>query len=291
MRVLVTADLHYNIRRSKAPAEAIAQEVVRAGGDAVVLLGDTAGADMGVLRGCLELFEGFRGLRLLVPGNHCLWRRGDESSMDRYERLIPQAAAECGFAVLDHAPVVLGRVGLVGSVGWYDYSMRDESLGVPTAFYEAKLSPGAAQYLGRAELIAAHATELGPRQMALMVRWMDGVHVDLGMSDEAFTELLARRLAGQVAELAPRVKRVAAFMHHLPFAELLPSGRPDRFAFASAFMGSVRLGAVLAAEPKVTDVFCGHAHWPADVTVGKIRARNVGSTYLQKRLDVLEWPD
>ena len=291
MRITITADLHYDIARSRPGAEQLARRACALGGDALVLVGDTAGADLSVLRDCLRLFAGFPGRKLLVPGNHCLWCAGEETSLDRYERLIPEAAAQEGFSVLDHNPATLDGVGLVGSVGWYDYSMRDESLGIPEAFYERKLSPGAAEHLGGHEdLLEAHRDELTERHLSLGARWMDGARVRLGMSDAAFSERLADRLRGQLERLAPRVERIVAFMHHLPFRELVPKDRPDRFAFAAAYMGSPRLGRVLLDCPKVTDVFCGHSHWAGRWRIGRLNVVNVGSTYRHKKLEVLELP-
>ena len=289
MRVLITADLHYDIARSRAAARELALQICATPADALVLVGDTAGADLDIFREALQLFGGFAGRKLLVPGNHCIWCRGEETSLDRYQRILPELAGEEGFEVLDHRPVVLGRVGLAGSIGWYDYSLRDESLGIPREFYEAKLAPGAAAYLGGyEELFEAHGQALGERQMAIGSRWMDGRHVRLGMSDEAFCALLAERLGRQLDELAAEVDRIIVFMHHLPFGELVPTGRPDRFAFAAAFMGARRLGDVLLARPKVTDVYCGHSHWSGRCRIAHMNVVNVGSTYLDKRLEILE---
>lgn len=288
MRILVTADLHYDVRRSRGPARRLARRLCAAGGDALVLVGDTAGADLATLRECLDLFAGFRGAKLLVVGNHCLWCADGEDSLQRYEHLLPQAAAEAGFVVLDHHPQVLGDVGLVGSVGWYDYSFRDESLGIPVAFYRAKLAPGAARRCGAGGLIAAHRDELTPRHWAIGVRWMDGRYVRLPVSDEEFVGVLADKLRRQIAELSRRAGRIVALLHHLPFAEMVPRDRPDRYAFAAAFMGSARLGRVLAGEPKVTDVYCGHSHWPGRWRIGHIQAVNVGSTYTEKYLKALD---
>ena len=226
MKILITADLHYDLGRSRAAARELAARVCAAGGDAVVLVGDTAGARLHWWREALGFFAGFDGRKLLVPGNHCLWCREGEDSIDRYERVLPEVAGEFGFELLDHAPVVLDGVALVGSVGWYDYSFREACLGIPTAFYRAKVAPGA--------------------------------------------------------------DRIAAFIHHLPFEVLVPRGRPDRFAFAAAFMGSQRLGKVLLDCDKVREVYCGHSHWRARARVGRVEAINVGSTYTTKRLEVLE---
>lgn len=289
MKILITADLHYNIARSRGPAEALASQALQAGGDVLVLVGDTAGADLTPLRQCLGLFAGFRGLKLLVPGNHCLWCRGEETSMERYERIVPEAAAQEGFVVLDHNPQALGRAGLVGSVGWYDYSFADAGLGLPEDFYRAKVSPGAAAYLGGHEqLLERHEATLTQQHYSMGVRWMDGVHVKLGMSDEEFVALLAKKLRSQIDELAPRVDRVLAFVHHLPFRDLVPKGRPARFAFAAAYMGADLLGQVLMENPKVSHVYCGHSHWEHRQRMGNVIVTNIGSTYVEKRLETLE---
>ncbi|MCY2929947.1 MAG: metallophosphoesterase [Planctomycetota bacterium] len=288
MRILVSSDLHYNIPRSRASAEDLAARACRTGGDALVLVGDTAGADMGPFREALRLFEGFGGLKALVPGNHCLWAYGGGDSLHRYRVELPALAAQEGFVLLDHQPQTLGGVGLAGSIGWYDYSFADESLGIPLAFYRAKLSPGAANYLGRRELVAAHAADLNDRHMSMGVRWMDGQYVKLGMSDEEFTALLAETLRGQLETLSASCERIVAFLHHLPFAGLVPRGRPDRFKFAAAFLGAGRLGEVLMQFPKVTNVFCGHSHWRSRVQIDQMDVLAMGSTYIEKHLDVLE---
>ncbi len=292
MRILVTADLHYDIPRSREPTEALARRAVRAGGDAIVLVGDTCGRDIGPLRQCLRLFAGFPGRKLLVPGNHCLWCDHGQGSLDRYERLLPAAAEDEGFTVLDHQPVTIATTGLAGSIGWYDYSFRDESLGIPEAFYEAKLSPGAAvHYGGHDELLAVHEHVLTARQMDLGVAWMDGQHVRLPMSDAQFVDVLADKLARQLAAMSADCERIVAFLHHLPFELMVPPGRPDRFAFVAAYMGAERLGEVLLNCRKLTHVYCGHSHWRDKRRVGHLQVVNIGSTYTDKHLEVLDLPE
>lgn len=290
MQLLLTADLHYDIRRSREPAERLARQVVEQGGDALVLVGDTAGADLAIFRDALELFADFSGRKLLVPGNHCLWCQNGETSLDRYESLLPELAGEVGFDVLDHRPVVLGGVGLVGSIGWYDYSLRDEGLGIPLPFYEHKISPGAARYYGRHDhLLDAHAEDLTERHFAIGARWMDGWRVRLGMSDEAFLDRLIDRLDEQLSTVADQVDRIVACIHHLPTAELVPADRPDRFAFAAAYLGADRIGQLLQRYRQVSDVYCGHSHWPGRCRVGHMNVVNIGSTYVAKQLEVLKW--
>ena len=288
MKILVTADLHYEVSRSRRPARELAREACAEGGDAIVLVGDTAGADFRWLSGALGLFDDFSGLKLMVVGNHCLWSRDSEDSIDRYERTIPQVASEHGFTVLDHDPVVIASVALIGSVGWYDYSFADRSLGIPEEFYKAKVAPGAAiQMDSHRELIETHRGGLTPRSLQIRSRWMDGSYVRLGMSDEAFCERATDRLNKQCIEVSPKVDRIIAFVHHVPFAELLPGDHGDRVAFARAYLGAEMLGNTLLEFPKVSDVYCGHSHWKCERTIGHLRAVNVGSTYSEKRLEIL----
>jgi hypothetical protein len=118
---------------------------------------------------------------------------------------------------------------------------------------------------------------------------MDGVRVRMAMSDEEFLDYVVAKLRGHLEAFQgdAGVRRVVAFVHHVPFRQLVPTDRPPNLAFAAAFMGSDRIGQVLAACPKVTHVFCGHSHWPGSIRVGTIEVVNVGSTYSDKHLKVL----
>jgi hypothetical protein len=122
---------------------------------------------------------------------------------------------------------------------------------------------------------------------------MDGVHARLPMSDLAFLDYLVAKLARQLLELAedPSVRQVAAFVHHLPFRRLVPRDRPAKLAFAAAYLGSDRLGETLLACPKLGWIYCGHSHWPGRCQLGNVEVVNIGSTYLAKRLEILEVPD
>src|SRR5688572_19708624 len=57
MRLLVTADLHYNHPRSQALAMDLISQMNRAGGDVLLVVGDTAVADGDALEQCLGLFR------------------------------------------------------------------------------------------------------------------------------------------------------------------------------------------------------------------------------------------
>lgn len=292
-KILITGDLHYDITRSRESAEKLAREVCQIGGDALILAGDTAGADSQWFQKALALFKDFKGVKALVMGNHCLWcdqtEQNPTASLERYTQLIPEIAAKEDFIVLDHEPVKLGDVSIVGSIGWYDYSMRDAGLAIPVEFYRHKVSPGAARYLGKCEdVFARHGDKITDRQLSIGARWMDGQRVKLGMDDEEFVDFLVEKLEKQIIAQSSSAKQIIAVTHHLPFAQLVPENRPDRFAFAAAYLGSTKFGEMLTKHKKITHAYSAHSHWAGRYDIGGIAAVNVGSTYIDKNLEILE---
>jgi len=288
MRILVTSDLHYNIARSRGPTQAVAAEICRAGGDLLVLAGDSAAADLRVLEELLELFEGFGGQILLTAGNHELWTRNGQDSLHRYEVELAECCGRRGVHYLDERPYVSGDVAVVGSVGWYDFSFRSSTMGIPLRFYRHKVAPGAAARLEKHRHLVAEADDLPPGAEAVTTRWMDGEHVRLPISDLAFTRLLAEKLRRHLEEVHDAAERVIACLHHLPFAELLPHSVIPNWEFATGFLGAEILGETLLDFGKVSHVYCGHSHRLRRCRKRHLTCISVGSTYQEKRYEVLD---
>jgi len=287
MRVIVTADLHYEFSEYRERVNALAAEVCRVGGDALVLAGDTFAHDLTLFARCLHLFEGFRGEKLVIAGNHDLWTRTGDS-FDLYDRLIPEAARASGFHDLDAAPKLLGDVGVVGTIGWYDYSFRDEAIGVPIRFYEQKVAPGYARLDPRFAHLVADTSDIAPPGRRAASRWMDGEMIRWGLDDRRFHQLTLERLEAQLAEVEPRARTIVAVTHHVPFVEMLKRKSDPTWAFGNAFMGSVGLGEALRRHDKVRHAVFGHSHGRDSRRLGHILATNVGCTYRMKRYDVIE---
>lgn len=285
MRIIFTADLHYDIPRSRGPTESVASMINRMDADALVILGDVCAHDLGILRDCLHFFDAFSGQRFFVAGNHDLWTDGD--SLDRYERELKAVCEETGTWYLDARPFVRDGVALVGSMGWYDYSFRVTELGIPLRFYEAKLAPGAAERLAMHHLLAG-AADLDAKMMNIGARWMDGVHVRLPMSDASFAARLRDRLAEHLRAVGPDAEHIVVAMHHVPFEAMVRRLHKPVWDFAHAFLGSRIFGELLLAEPRVRHVVCGHSHHPSRTRVGHIDCINVGSTYTVKRVETLD---
>ena len=285
MRLLVTADLHYNHPKSRALAESLIEDINRAGGDVLLVVGDTAVSDGDSLEQCLSLVR-FAGEKLFVAGNHELWTHGPDSYAVFKEHL-PRRVRELGWRWLQDEPFVAGETTIVGSVGWYDYSFAQDSLGIPHRFYEAKVSPGAAEQLEEWSYLLERDDDVPPHTREVVARWNDGRFVKLQRSDAAFVEELCGQLERQL-RAATTTGRIIAAVHHLPFRALLPPSKTAQWDFAKAYLGSERFGEVLLKFPNVTDVFCGHSHFPAEATVGHVRAINIGSGYRSKTFKAID---
>lgn len=285
MRLLITADLHYNHPRSKAAAEELIDQMNAAGGDVLVLAGDTAVADGDWLEACLSRFK-FPGPKLFVAGNHELWTGGDDSYA-LFSSDLPRRVRAVGWHWLETEPFVAGDVAVVGSVGWYDYSFAAPALGIPARFYAAKISPGAALRSSQFASLFEPPEDISPLAREVVARWNDGRYVKLHRSDTDFLQEILDRLGNQLMALRDK-RKIVACVHHLPFRELLPPPHSAQWDFAKAFLGSERIGRLLLALPNVRDVFCGHSHLAASARIGEINAVNIGSGYRLKKYSVLD---
>jgi predicted phosphohydrolase len=293
MRIVVTADLHYNVARSKAPTRAIAEEICRLGGDCLLFVGDSASCDLSILEEAFALFDGFKGQRLAVAGNHELWmpigpHTIGADSLHRYENELRQACVRSGVHYLDDAPYYLGDVAFVGSVGWYDFSFRPSAMKVPLRFFQHKVAPGAASYFEKHQHLLADDADVPPQALEVTCRWMDGVRVRLPMGDIDFTHRQADKLRRHLTEAQNRSRRIIAAVHHLPFAEMVPHSIIPNWEFASGFMGSELLGEVLLEFPTISHVYCGHSHRARRCRKGTLECASIGSTYREKQYEVLE---
>ncbi len=288
MRVIALADLHYNIARCRKQVQEQARAVCERGADVLIIAGDTASTDLKYFEDALALFEDFPGRKLLVAGNHDIWVLAAEDSRNRYEQVLPEICDRYGFGYLDGGPVVIDRTGFVGTMGWYDYSFRDESLGVPMRFYEAKVGPGAAAALRRYKHLLDGHKDVTRAMKRITAIWRDGQHVRLGTTDPEFAAEQADRLRRQIDQVAPRVRRIVAVLHHLPIPQMAPDHEEANWRFARAFLGSTCFGEILDAQPKVKYVLAGHSHWPYRRPGAHAEYINVGSGYHRKHEVELE---
>jgi len=266
MRIFATSDLHYGVSsRGNDAIRSLANGIVsQATPDDVLALSGDLGNDDAAVAECLKLFVGFPGTRVAVAGNHDVWVAPGGDSWARFLH-VQEIFRRHGFHPLDTEPCLVGHVGFVGSMGWYDYSFRDE-IGIPIEAYRRKITPDG-------ETI-----------------WGDALHVRWPGSDEEMTRYFLDQLAQQL-RLLGRTDTVIGFLHHVPFKGLLTHPRwliPKTWRFLNAFLGSQRFGDLLAMDTRVTNVICGHIHRAASVRHGNVLFTSIGSDDERKHLLVLE---
>jgi len=265
-RLLVTGDLHYGLHGKSVESVArLAHAVNRSRADAFVIAGDFACGGLEKQEECLSLFSGFRGAKLLIPGNHELWTLDGDSS-DIYENSLPALAEQAGFHMLDGHPARFGNVAIVGNIGWYDYSFRDKSLNVDSSCYLRKSIPR-------------------------LVTLNDGRFVRWRYSDKEFTQHCCRKLRRDILKVNKEAEIVIVIMHFLPFEQLIPQTKKFPYTFLRAFMGSPCLGQVLSEFRKVKHVFCGHIHLAVEARCGGIQGHVLAGGRRRSMLKQLWLPE
>lgn len=287
MRIIVTSDLHYNIARSKRPTRALAEKICRIGGDILIFAGDTTGGPASHFEEAFGLFEGFKGPRLAIAGNHEIWVTGGDDSLHRYENGLQEICSQNGVHYLDAEPFYADGAAIVGNMGWYDFSFRPARLQIPLRYYQAKVAPGAAERLGGYPDLEP-TDDVPHNALEVTTRWMDGERVNLAMSDVAFTHRLAASFRRHLTEASERADRICAIVHHVPFAELVPHSILPNWEFATAFHGSELFGETILDFPKVRRVFCGHIHKEMRCRRGLFEATSIGSTYKEKAYEIFD---
>lgn len=270
MRLAITADLHWGHHpRGDNATRELARKVVDLQPDAFLLGGDVGTGDE--FSWCLELFQEAAPALLLVPGNHDIWTgEAAPASLELYEKHLPSRAANLGFQYLDQQPLIVpgGRLAILGSMNWYDYSFAD-----PTVENEFP-----------------RASQMYVEKRFPQGRHNDGRFVRLGMSDWEFTTRLVERFTNQLRSLPGSIEEIVTLQHHPPVRPLFyPS--PLRTAdqkFWRAFTGNRRMQRAVMDDPRIRWVICGHTHAACDALwLGK-RCYNVGGDYTWKRLLLID---
>jgi len=286
MRLLATADLHYNHPKSRRLADDLIDHIKAAAPDAVLLVGDTAASVGDDLERCLARFDDLQAAKLFVPGNHELWTHGDDSYRLFIDEL-PRRVRGAGWQWLQTDPFVTPSLAIVGSVGWYDYSFAPPHLGIPLRFYEHKISPGAASFSAEHRYLLGQDDDIPPHAREIYARWNDGRFAKLHRSDGQFLTELIAQLTRQLESLR-HIPHVLVATHHLPFREMLPPSNAAQWQFVRAFLGSEQFGQTLLQYPNVKTLICGHSHLPLDTHVHHIHAINIGSGYRTKTYRILD---
>jgi hypothetical protein len=251
LRIFVTGDLHYLPTRRDIYL-AFAERLKAEQPDCLVVVGDV-GHPVRLFRRALQLFADFTCPRLLIAGNHDVYR-GEHDSRVLWEEVLPQVTREEGFIWLEDENVTLPlpsaattgavttQLGICGTMGWYDYSSHAPHLTYSPSDY---------------------------RTLKHLVNH-DADYVNWPWSDLAMARYLSRRFADRLWRLHENaaVGQVLVVTHMPPFAEAIPRHpESDSWSLLSAYLGNFTLGELLRRMPKVTHVVSGHIHRPGQWVV------------------------
>jgi 3',5'-cyclic AMP phosphodiesterase CpdA len=266
VRIAYTSDLHIDVSdRNRDGVASISKLVREARPDVVIVAGD-AGNTIEALDEALSYFDGVDARKFFVPGNHDVWIESEDGelvgSRSKYERLIPEACRRRGFHDLGREPVVIGDVGFVGSLGWYDYSFADPRLGLREDVYW-KGRYGDEIWWDKKMTYWVAPADSGP------ARRSGGEAARERMRDTNVCREMTARLEADLRSIEDRVTKIIAVIHTLPFFVGIPRSEPPYYL--DGYTGSARLGEVLQAHKKVEHCIHGHKHTSGEWTVGGIR--------------------
>ncbi len=238
MKLIAISDLHYDEAEEKA--EQGIENVIQNDSDVLLVGGDIARTKE-TLHIALDQLKQFPGVKLAYLGNHEL-RALEESVLGEHYQEMGSLFRQYGFHLLDEQPFLYRRIGFVGNVGWFDYSL----------------------YRGD------HLEEERKKADSYFVEKYDSN----GMGPREFTEHCVARVKSQILSLEGRCDSIYLGIHHIAFPEFLKYGHSRLYDFKNLIMGSDRLRH-LYEHPKVKAGFCGHTHRSGEIEVFGKKVYNV----------------
>ncbi len=288
MKLLVTSDVHVEKHKStnllnmcKQIHEIIEQnpseEIVFA------ILGDVT-QNLLTLHDYLAKFSSLEIPKLFVAGNHDIWsqkslRDSPYSSLDSleiYTSVLPEICKKNGFQYLDQKPYIVNRVGIIGNIGWYDFSFfspveppvsKHFSFVRRNSNLEFNWSEMRYEDLVNKQLWANDKHHKPVRICA----WNDFLYIKWpkGMDDIDFCHMCYRTINKQFQEIDSSIDHLIFLSHHVLFENCICRYPSYEKEFYNAYRGCKFLGDFVIMHPKLRKVLCGHTHHPGIFKISK----------------------
>ncbi|MGB9598055.1 MAG: metallophosphoesterase, partial [Candidatus Poribacteria bacterium] len=210
MRIGVTSDIHsdfspYNRQIVNHLVDVASESEL----DVLIICGDVS-SNIYTFTETISAFHNLLCKKLFIAGNHDIWvRTNDITSHNKYN-LITKICDEVGFHHLGDSPFVIDKTAFCGTIGWYDYSYKNDRFEIPDSVYEKKIFQGSI--------------------------WNDANFARWQLSDKEATIKFSNKLQNQIDCVKDKVSRIITVTHHVPFRECVryKDELPDDFF--SAFM-------------------------------------------------------
>ena len=232
MRTIITSD-PYRYHEKKTALDKLADHISEVAPDLFVIAGNL-GEPVSNFESALECFSSLPCQKAVITGNRDIWHReGEHTSQQLWEEVLPSVIRRCGYAWLEQDNLIIKGVGVCGTVGWYDYSARDPTLGYTTEDYE--------------------------NLKGLVSK--DSRHIDWQWSDREFSSHLQKGFASRLESLERdhAVNHIIVVTHIPIFKEAIaPVPGDAQWNFGTAYTFNLTLGRVIAPKTKVRHVVSGH---------------------------------
>lgn len=283
MLIASISDIHTDFPENREVLVKLAAEIHRREPDVLIVAGDVSHRNDRIAR-ALKALCVVAPQVAYIPGNHDLWfdvpsarSRPELNTWVRYREELRDLVEGIGVHYLPAGPLLHGNVAVVGTCGWYDYSMTPDA--IRTSIGEEALA--AKQFGG---VMWSDARFIAFRDSA------GGLMEDRAVARAMEVELEAH--LGQV-DANPEVEHAVVVTHHQPFDEVVTHTGTLPWEFFNAFMGSRGLGRVIKGARKARVAIYGHTHLVGETVIDQLRVFGTPLGYPRERKglsleDVLE---
>lgn len=250
MRFALISDLHIDInekRRSNIFTRSFFDYVSTLSIDGLIVTGDIAGKNSYLdkffrLGSELEI-----DYRIFVPGNHDVWvnHQAEGLSWFQLEQYLPQLCQKYGWYYLPGDPLSIDEIGIVGTMGWYDYSLRNK-------IWDDKV------------VLSDYRRKINPQNG---YRWMDRSFAQFGnFSDKDLVFHFLQQLNSDIQlSLENNPSKMVVCTHFVPFQDFIQYRGIIAYDYFTAFYGSAKCGELIlsyTSNLKEMAVVFGHVHQP-----------------------------
>jgi len=268
VRILVSGDIRYTPERHSA-GEALAEKIRKAAPDVFVLSGNL-GSPVEYFESALSLFATLDCRKAAVTGNLDLWQQEPHhpTSQTLWEDMIPSLLHDYGYVWLERDTMHVDRVGICGTMAWYDYSGRDIRLG--------------------------YGHDIYPELKGLTVD--DARFVSFQLSDEEFAALLQEGFSARIDQLEADtdIDHVVAITHFPVYQPPHSRGTMSevRARFNYAYEYNLTLVRVLLPKTKLRHVVSSHVEesgqWTAAFGNNRPSIHVIGTEHLQQQFVTID---
>lgn len=221
IKIAAISDSHFPDRRT-ATANSIAHIKSYGTIDVLIFAGDMSNGVDSNTSSFLDLLNKKIDARykLIVPGNHDLWSTNG-NSLEGVVNQFNQVCKSFGYHNLENGPAIMGDIGFVGNVGWYDYSFRPSLKSDPVVLipnFSGKLVEKKYSQMTSADFEGQiyYTPKFGDGKNVHMEEWNDHRFVKKGISDVSFCDSKVRQLEQDIGLVRGKAKKIVAVTHTVP---------------------------------------------------------------------------